>query len=46
MADQKLNLNVNLGEIRYLKVPDITNYKWELITKKLKNMDSIWRTKE
>ena len=23
MTDQKLNLNINLGEIRYLEVPDI-----------------------
>ena len=28
MADQKLYLNINLREIRYLGVPDITNYKW------------------
>ena len=27
MADQKLNLNINLGEIRYLEVPDIIDYK-------------------
>ena len=26
MTDQKLNLNINLGQIRYLKVPDIINY--------------------
>ena len=43
MADQKLNLNINLGEIRYLKVPDITDYKLELIIQKFKIMDSIWR---
>ena len=29
MANQKLNLNVNLGEIRYLGVLDITDYKLE-----------------
>ena len=29
--DQKLNLNINLGEIRYLEVPRITNYTLELI---------------
>ena len=29
IADQKLNLNINLGEIRYLGVPDITDYKLE-----------------
>ena len=28
MTDQKLNLNINLGEIRYLEVPDIIDYKW------------------
>ena len=44
MADQKLNLNINLGEIRYLQVPDITDYKLDLITKKFKTMDPIWRT--
>ena len=27
MTDQKLNLNINLGEIWYLEVPDIINYK-------------------
>ena len=27
MTDQKLNLNINLGEIWYLEIPDIINYK-------------------
>ena len=27
MADQKLNSHINLGEIWYLGVPDITDYK-------------------
>ena len=27
MTNQKLNLNMNLGEIRYLGVPEIINYK-------------------
>ena len=27
MTDQKLNLNINLCEIRYLGVPDIIDYK-------------------
>ena len=27
MTDQKLNLYINLGETRYLEVPDIINYK-------------------
>ena len=27
MTDQTLNLNINLGEIRYLEVPDIIDYK-------------------
>ena len=45
MADQKLNLNINLGKIRYLKVLDINDYKLEFITKKFKTMDPIWRTK-
>ena len=27
MANQKLNSNINLGEIRHLEVPDIINYK-------------------
>ena len=44
MADQKLNFNINLGEIRYLEVPDITDYKLVFITKKFKTMDPIWRT--
>ena len=45
MADHKLNLNINLGEIRYLGVPDITDYKLEFITQKFKTMDSIRGTK-
>ena len=28
MTDQKLNLNINLGEIRYSEVTDIIDYKW------------------
>ena len=32
MADHKFNLNVNLGEIWYLGVPDITEYKLEFIS--------------
>ena len=28
MTDRKLNLNINLDEIRYLEVPDIIDYKW------------------
>ena len=28
MTDQKLNLNINLGQIQYLKVPDIIDFKW------------------
>ena len=44
MADQKLNLNKNLGEIGYLEVPDITDYKLVFITRKFKTMDPIWRT--
>ena len=27
MADQKLNSNINLGEMLYLEVPDITDCK-------------------
>ena len=27
MADQKLNSNINLGEIWYVEVPDITDCK-------------------
>ena len=26
MADQKSNLNITLGEIRYLGIPEITDY--------------------
>ena len=44
MADQKLNLNINLGEIWYLEVSDITDYKLVFITKKSQTMDPIWRT--
>ena len=38
MTDQKLNLNINLREIRYLWVPDFTDYKLEFKT------DPIWRS--
>ena len=40
MADQKLNLNINLGEI-----PDNTDYKLQFITQKFQTTDPIWRTK-
>ena len=46
MADQKLSFNINLGEIRYLEVPDITDYKLVFITKKFKTMDPIWRAEK
>ena len=47
MADHKLNLNINLGEIQYMEamVPDITDYKLEFITQKFQTTDPIWRTK-
>ena len=33
MVDQKLNLNINLGEIgTWELVPDITDYKLEFVT--------------
>ena len=44
MVGQKLNLNINLGEIRYLEVPDITDYKLMFITQEFKTMNPIWRT--
>ena len=44
MADRKLNLCINLGEIRYLGVPDITDYKLDFITRKFKTMGPIWQT--
>ena len=39
-----MNLNINLDEIRYLGVSDITDYKLGFITQKFKTMDPIWRT--
>ena len=47
MAEQKLNLNINLGEIQYIweQVPEITDYKLEFITQKFQTTDPIWRTK-
>ena len=47
MADQKLNLNINLGEIQYMGtiVPDIIDYKLEFIIQKFQTTDLIWRTK-
>ena len=44
MDDQKLHLNINLGETRYLGVSDITDYKLEFITQKFKAKNPIWRT--
>ena len=45
MADQKLNLNINLDKIWYLGDPDITtDYKLEIITWRFKTIDPIWRT--
>ena len=44
MANQKLNSSINLVEIQYLGIPDITDYKWELNTQKFITMDPIWRT--
>ena len=41
MADQKLNLNINLDKIRYLEVSDIADYKLELITQKFKPKNLI-----
>ena len=35
MTKQKLNLSINLGEIRYLEVPDMIDYN-QLMTQKLK----------
>ena len=32
MTEQKLNLNLNLGEIRYLRVLDISDYRLVFIT--------------
>ena len=34
MTNQKYNLNIDLGGIRYLGVPDITDYELEFITQK------------
>ena len=47
MAEQILNLNMNLGEIQYIweQVPEITDYKLEFITQKFQTTDPIWRTK-
>ena len=34
MTDQKYDLSINLDGIRYLGVPDITDYELEFITQK------------
>ena len=41
MAGQKLNLNINLGEIQYVweLVPDITDFKLYFMTPKFKTTD-------
>ena len=47
MTDQKLNLNMNLGEIRYLGVPDIINYKLvhdsEIQNNRSNRLDKVYR---
>ena len=43
MTDQQLDLNLNLCEIRYLWVPDITDYRLEFITPEFETTDLIWR---
>ena len=47
MTDQKLNLNMNSGEIRYLGVPDIIDYKLVLYSEIQNNgsnrLDEIYR---
>ena len=42
--EQKLNLNINLGEIWFLGIPNITNYRLEFINHKFKTPDPIWWT--
>ena len=42
MTDQKLNWNINMGEIQY--ICDITDYKLEFITQKFQTTDPISRT--
>ena len=37
MPDQKLNININLNEIRYSRVSDIIDYKLEFMTQEFKN---------
>ena len=44
MIDQKLNLNIILGEIRNLGITLITDYRLQFITQKFKDTDPIWRT--
>ena len=42
MADQKLNLNINLNDIPYLGVPDISEYKVvHEVARKFKTPDPI-----
>ena len=43
MTDSNLNLNI-LGEIRYLGIPDIIDYKLNGMNQKFKTTDLIWRT--
>ena len=38
MTDQKLNLNISWGEIRYLEVPDIINYELVKNSKRRQNL--------
>ena len=46
MADQKMNWNINLAEIRYLEVSDITNYRLKFIIATFKSTYPIWRTEK
>ena len=45
MADQKLNLNINLGEIQYMGASFWHYWLLEFITQKFQTTDLIWRTK-
>ena len=42
MADERLNLNIDLGEIPYLSVPDIIDCRLKFITQDFETIDPIW----
>ena len=44
IAEKIQIVTINLGESRYLEVPEITDYESNFIIQKFKTTDTIWHT--